>query len=61
MVEDMISVLLEYLRQEELPQVGRNVEQFQETYDRRREAEHRDYERLRREALDDADPDFTPR
>ncbi|MGJ5800452.1 hypothetical protein ACSCB1_15190 [Streptomyces europaeiscabiei] len=60
MVEDMISVLLDYLRQDELPKVSRNVEQFQETYDRRKEAERRDYERLRREVFDDADPDFTP-
>ncbi|MFI5824875.1 hypothetical protein ACIA8I_38215 [Streptomyces rishiriensis] len=56
----MISVLLEYLRQEELPKVSHNVEQFQETYDHRKEAERRDYARLLREAFDDADPDFTP-
>ncbi|MBI0299281.1 hypothetical protein JBE04_33695 [Streptomyces sp. PRKS01-29] len=60
MVQDMIAVLLEYLRQEELPQFSSDVQRFQVVYDRKRDAERREDERLQREAFEEADPDFAP-
>ncbi|MEV8353182.1 hypothetical protein ACFVTT_34055 [Streptomyces niveus] len=61
MVEDMITTLLEYLRQEkELPPLSSEVLQCQATYARRRDEEQRMYTRLEREVFDDQDPDFAP-
>ncbi|MGW3738486.1 hypothetical protein [Streptomyces sp. NPDC005148] len=61
MVEDMITVLLEYIRQEDvMPPLSSQVQESQRTYVRRREEERRRYERLEREVFEDRDPDFAP-
>ncbi|MFH9134423.1 hypothetical protein [Streptomyces sp. NPDC017524] len=60
MVEDMITVLLEYVREEDPPPLSAPVAKHQQTYIRRREEEQRRYERLEREAFEDRDPDFEP-
>lgn len=61
MVEDMITVLLEYLRQEDnLPPLSPHVVACQKTNDRRREEERQHYERLEQEAREDPEPDYEP-
>lgn len=60
MVEDMITVLLEYIRQEPIPPLTPEVEGFQQKYAQRREQEQRRYEQMERDAFESRDPDWEP-